>query len=215
MVDSALGLAIVFNGAIYNYRELRAELEAAGYRCFSSGDTEVILKAYHAWGERCVERLNGMFAFAILERDGGRMVLARDRLGIKPLYLAEGAGRLRFASSLPALLAGGGIDTGIDPVGLHHYMTFHAIVPPPRTILSGVRKLPPASLLVVEPNGTMTETRYWEVGYGPSEDEAGLGELDWQERVLAALRLAVKRRLDRKSTRTNYRHSCASRVPSS
>src|SRR3546814_10265436 len=119
MVDSALGLAIVFNGAIYNYRELRAELEAAGYRCFSSGDTEVILKAYHAWGERCVERLNGMFAFAILERDGGRMVLARDRLGIKPLYLAEGAGRLRFASSLPALLAGGGIDTGIDPVGLH------------------------------------------------------------------------------------------------
>ena len=92
MVDPALGLAIVFNGCIYNYPELRAELEGQGYRFFSHGDTEVILKAYHAWGPRCVDKLYGMFAFAIWERDSGRVVLGRDRLGIKPLYLAETPG---------------------------------------------------------------------------------------------------------------------------
>src|SRR3546814_10947800 len=94
-----------------------------------------------------------MFAIALWERESGRVVLARDRLGIKPLYLAETPGALRFASSLPALVAGGGVDTDIDPVGLHHYMTFHAVVPAPHTILKGVRKLPPGSLLVVEPDG--------------------------------------------------------------
>src|SRR3954452_2827169 len=100
MVDPELGLTIVFNGIIYNHRELRGDLAADGYRFFSSGDTEVVLKAYHRWGERCVERFAGMFAFGIAERDSGRLVLARDRLGIKPLYLAEPDGALRFASTL-------------------------------------------------------------------------------------------------------------------
>lgn len=116
MVDAELGLAIVFNGAIYNYRDLRTELEGMGYRFFSQGDTEVILKAYQAWGPDCVTRLNGMFAFAISRRSDGGLFLARDRLGIKPLYLSERKGSLRFASTLPAILAGGGVDTEIDPV---------------------------------------------------------------------------------------------------
>src|SRR3954447_26752633 len=89
MVDPELGLAIVFNGIIYNHRELRGDLAADGYRFFSAGDTEVVLKAYHRWGERCVERFKGMFAFAVSERDSGRLVLARDRLGVKPMYLAD------------------------------------------------------------------------------------------------------------------------------
>jgi len=89
MIDAELGLGIVFNGCIYNYPELRRKLQAIGYRFFSSGDTEVILKAYHAWGTDCVERLIGMFAFALWERDSGRLVLGRDRLGIKPLYYAQ------------------------------------------------------------------------------------------------------------------------------
>ena len=89
MLDPELGLAIVFNGCIYNYRELRQELSAKGHRFFSQGDTEVILKSYAEWGPRCVERFNGMFAFAIWERNSGRVVLARDRLGIKPLYFAR------------------------------------------------------------------------------------------------------------------------------
>ena len=119
MVDPELGLTVVFNGCIYNYPELRTELQAAGYRFFSHGDTEVVLKAFHAWGADCVQRFNGMFAFAVHERDGGRVTLARDRLGIKPLYLAETPGMLRFASTLPALLAAGGVDTDVDPVALN------------------------------------------------------------------------------------------------
>lgn len=142
MIDADLGLTLVFNGCIYNFRELRAELEQMGYKFFSDGDTEVILKAWHAWGESCVTRFLGMFAFAIHERDTGRIITARDRFGIKPLYIAEVAGALRFASSLPALVKAGGIDTSIDRAALHNYMSFHAVVPPPRTIYNGVRKLP-------------------------------------------------------------------------
>ncbi len=194
MVDAELGLSIAFNGAIYNYRELRLELEQLGYRFFSHGDTEVILKAYAAWGERCVERLKGMFAFAIWERDGGRVMLARDRLGIKPLYLAPLAKGLRFASSLPALLAAGGVDTEIDLVGLHHYMTLHAIVPAPRTILRGVKKLEPATTLTIEADGTEHRHRYWDVRFETPESERTTSFEAWQERALSALRTAVKRR---------------------
>ena len=153
MVDGPSGLSGVFNGCIYNYPELRAELEARGHRFFSKGDTEVILKAYAEWGDDFVDHLKGMFAVVLVERDTERVVLARDRLGIKPLYLAEDPDRVRFASTLPALLAGGGIDTSIDPVALHHYLTFHSVVPAPLTILNGVRKLPPATVRVIEPDG--------------------------------------------------------------
>jgi asparagine synthase (glutamine-hydrolysing) len=190
MVDSALGLAVVFNGCIYNYRELRAELEGAGYAFFSTSDTETVLKAYAHWGAACVEHFKGMFAFAVSERDSGRLVLARDRLGIKPLYLAEGRGFLRFASSLPALLEGGGVDTSIDPVALHHYMTFHSVVPAPRTILAGVRKLPPATVRVIEADGSSTERVYWRPVH-----ERTLELPDWKEAVLEGLRAAVRRRM--------------------
>ena len=157
MFDPALGAGIVFNGAVYNHAELRKELQGKGYQFHSTGDTEVLLKAWHAWGPDFVKRLNGMFAFAIWERDSGRVLLGRDRLGIKPLYLATIKGGLRFASSLPALLAAGGVDTAIDPVGLNHYLSLHAIVPPPHTILRGVRKLAPGTLLQIEADGTTQE----------------------------------------------------------
>ncbi len=195
MVDNALGLGVVFNGCIYNYTEMRTELSQAGYRFFSTGDTEVLLKAYHAWGPRFVDRLHGMFAFAIWERDSGRVVLGRDRLGIKPLYLVETPGRLRFASSLPALLAAGEVDTDIDPVALHHYMSFHAVVPAPHTILKGVRKLPPATLLVLEADGTRHQETYWSLDFTPHEDDRLRRRPDWEDAVLDALRVAVKRRL--------------------
>ncbi|HEX6242901.1 MAG TPA: N-acetylglutaminylglutamine amidotransferase [Polyangiales bacterium] len=194
MADPQLGLTIVFNGAIYNYRELRQELEAAGHRFFSQGDTEVILKAYAQWGEHCVERLSGMFAFAVWERDSGRVFLARDRLGIKPLYLAPVPGGLRFASTLPALLAAGGVDTSIDPVALHHYMTLHAIVPAPRTLLAGVRKLAPGTTLTLSPDGTQRMRRYWEVSFETPAGERNTRFEEWQERAMLAMRRAVKRR---------------------
>ena len=100
-----------------------------------------------------------MFAFALWERDNGRVVLARDRLGIKPLYYAETANGLRFASTLPALLAAGRVDTAIDREALHHYMSWHAVVPAPLTILKGIKKLPPATLMIIEPDGTRRQTR--------------------------------------------------------
>lgn len=195
MSDSALGLTLAFNGCIYNYKELRRELEGLGHTFFSDSDTEVILKAYAAWGAACVERFNGMFAFAIQERDSGRLMLARDRLGIKPLYLSEARGVLRFASSLPALLASGDIDTGIDPVALHHYMTFHSVVPAPFTILKGVRKLPPATVALIEPDGRRRDHVYWRPRFERSAEEVSRSAQDWRERTKAALRRAVERRM--------------------
>ncbi len=195
MVDAALGLTVVFNGCIYNYRQLRAELEATGHRFFSTSDTEVIAKSYARWGTACVERFQGMFAFAIAERDTGRLVLARDRLGIKPLYLDHSSTRLRFASTLPALLAAGGTDTSIDRTALAYYMTFHSVVPAPRTILAGVRKLAPATVAVVEPDGRVGDHRYWEAEFSRDRRRTGWSETDWQDALLECLRTAVQRRM--------------------
>ena len=195
MVDAELGLTIAFNGCIYNYPELRRELEGKGYRFFSQGDTEVILKAWHAWGTDCVARFHGMFAFVIHERDSGRVVMARDRFGIKPLYLSEDGHAVRFASTLPALLRSGAIDTSIDREALHHYLTFHAVVPPPRTILNGVRKLPPATIRVIEPDGRKADTVYWNPLYERNPEHSRLTSQDWRDLVLESLRTAVRRRM--------------------
>jgi asparagine synthase (glutamine-hydrolysing) len=200
MHDPELGLTVAFNGCIYNYPELRRQLLAKGYRFFSHSDTEVILKGYREWGERVVDHLYGMFAFAVTELDTGRVVLARDRLGVKPLYWCEtseghGCGSLRFASSLPALVAAGGVDTEIDPVALHHYLTFHSVVPAPHTILRGVHKLPPGTIMRIEPDGKRTEETYWEPVFERSAERANWSDSEWEEAVLASLRTAVERRL--------------------
>lgn len=191
MIDTTLGLSLVFNGAIYNYPELRKELEALGYRFFSGGDTEVLLKGYHAWGKELLPKLNGMFAFAIWERDARRLFIARDRLGIKPLYLARDDKRLRFASSLPALLQGGGVDTSLDAEALNLYLNFHAVVPAPRTILNGVRKLPPATWMSIDADGRSEQHCWWRLEYGCREDERELRLEGWEDRVLDSLREAV------------------------
>ncbi|MEV7226918.1 N-acetylglutaminylglutamine amidotransferase [Polymorphospora sp. NPDC051019] len=195
LVDPQSGLTGVFNGCIYNYRELREELQARGHRFFSSGDTEVVLKAYAQWGDDFVDHLIGMFAVAIVERDTGRLVLARDRLGIKPLYLAETPDRVRFASTLPALLAGGGVDTTIDPVALAHYLSFHSVVPAPRTILRGVGKLPPATVRTYEPDGRVTERVYWNPSFTRHPDRADWSDRDWQDALHESLTTAVRRRM--------------------
>ncbi|MEI4273017.1 N-acetylglutaminylglutamine amidotransferase [Klenkia sp. LSe6-5] len=195
MVDIELGLTCVFNGIVYNYRELREELRGHGYRFASTSDTEVVLKAYHRWGAACVERFLGMFAFVVVERDTGRVVVARDRLGIKPVYLSRGPGRVRIASTLPALVRAGGVDTSIDRVALHHYMSFHAVVPAPRTILAGVGKLPPATVRTYEPDGRESDHVYWSPVHERRADLAGLSPADWQDAVLDSLRTAVRRRM--------------------
>ncbi|PIA70774.1 N-acetylglutaminylglutamine amidotransferase [Pseudomonas sediminis] len=192
MIDSDLGLSMVFNGAIYNYPELRGELEALGYRFFSGGDTEVLLKGYHAWGEKLLPKLNGMFAFAVWERDKQSLFIARDRLGVKPLYLSRTGERLRFASSLPALLQGGDIAKTLDAVALNHYLNFHAVVPAPRTILAGVEKLPPATWMRVDADGKVEQHTWWTLQFGPQGEEVNFGFEEWRDRTLQTMREAVE-----------------------
>jgi asparagine synthase (glutamine-hydrolysing) len=189
MTDPDTGCTLVFNGVIYNYRELRAELQALGQRFSSNGDTEVILKAYAAWGDEAVPRLEGMFAFALWDPRTQNLLLARDRFGMKPLYLAQDAQRLRFASSLPVLLAGGGVNKAVDPIALHHLFTLHSVVPAPRTILQGVRKLEPAHCLRLRPDGHHTLQPYWSLR--AQRPQPVPTEAQWLERTRAALRQAV------------------------
>jgi asparagine synthase (glutamine-hydrolysing) len=195
MVDADLGLTLVFNGCIYNYQELREQLRADGYRFFSAADSEVVIKAFHKWGVHCVDRFKGMFAFAIADRETGVVTLARDRLGIKPLYVATAPGRLRFASSVRALLDAGEVDTELDRAALHHYMTFHSVVPAPLTIYRGVRKLPPATVRVIQPVGSHTDIVYWTPSFGRDPAKASWSDRDWEAALMDALRTAVKRRM--------------------
>ncbi|PNG21994.1 N-acetylglutaminylglutamine amidotransferase [Streptomyces cahuitamycinicus] len=195
MTDARGEVTGVFNGCVYNYPELREELSRLGHRFESTSDTEVVLNAYLRWGTSCVEHFRGMFAFAIVEHRTGRVILARDRLGIKPLYLARTPQRLRFASTLPALLAAGDVDTSLDPVALHQYLSWHATVAAPRTVLNGVRKLPPATVRIVEPDGTHKDHCYWQPSYTRRAECAGMGPDEWRDVVLDALRTAVRRRM--------------------
>jgi asparagine synthase (glutamine-hydrolysing) len=192
MVDPELGLALVFNGTIYNYRALRTQLSARGYRFFSDGDTEVILKAYREWGPACVERLHGMFAIGLWDLRERTLFLARDRFGIKPLYWTANGRRLRFASTPQALLAGGGVDTGIDPAGLQFQFTLHAVIPAPMTLLKGVRKLPPAHTLTIAQDGIGSPVPYWHLE--AVREPGQVTEADWIDRTHAALLAAVRRR---------------------
>lgn len=150
---------LVFNGEIYNYRELRSELEAEGHEFRSDTDSEVIVHGYEEWGVDCVERFRGMFAFAVWDENNERFFLARDRLGIKPLYYLEDAGRFLFASELKAILADKAIEREIDPDGLRHYLKYR-YVPAPLTIWRGITKLEAGCHLVYE-EGEAEIERYW------------------------------------------------------
>ncbi|WP_373236191.1 N-acetylglutaminylglutamine amidotransferase [Cohaesibacter celericrescens] len=194
-IDKSTGLTIVFNGCIYNYPELRQELTGLGHKFASNGDTEVILKAWAEWGQDALPRLQGMFAFVIHEENSGRIIMVRDRFGIKPLYLNESHNHIRFASTLQAILAGGDVDRSIDRAALHHFMSWHAVVPAPRTILKGVRKLPAATVRIIEADGTSTERQYWTPSFESSSADQGRSESEWCDLLLDKLREAVKRRM--------------------
>ena len=194
MVDAAIGLSLVFNGTIYNYPELRHELIVRGHVFFSDGDTEVILRAYAEWGEACVERLHGMFAFAIWDANRQQLFLARDRLGIKPLYFARTGKFFRFASNTQALLAAGEIDTSLDAVALHHQFMLHASVPAPFTVLKGIRKLEQGTTLTLDAAGRTTEKRYWTLS--AQRPSVARSEPEWTEAIHEALRVAVKKRIE-------------------
>ncbi|TNF91647.1 MAG: N-acetylglutaminylglutamine amidotransferase [Gammaproteobacteria bacterium] len=193
LVDEQHELALVFNGTIYNYRELRETLMQRGHQFVTSGDSEVILKAWAEWGKDCVEHLTGMFAFAIWDKKQQILFLARDRLGIKPLYYSATSGRLRFASSIPALLAAGDVDTSIDSVALHHQFTLHGVVPAPMTIVKGVRKLNPGFVMLVKQNQSPMLIPYWGLDARRLRSERTAEE--WIEVIHDELGRAVQRRM--------------------
>ncbi len=159
-------VVLVYNGEIYNFPSLRRELEDRGCRFVTHCDTEVILHAWREWGEACVERLSGMFAFALWQRSTGTLFLARDRLGIKPLYYSVlDDGRLLFGSELKALLAYPGLRRRIDPTAVEDFFAF-GYVPDPKTILRGVAKLPPAHTLHARRGERVPAPRaYWDVTF--------------------------------------------------
>ena len=186
--------AVTFNGEIYNYRELRRELQARGHRFETDTDTEVLLAAFAEWGEDALPRLNGMFALALWDARERALLLARDRLGIKPLYYAEPAGAggagpdFVFASEIKALLASGLVERALDVEGLNQQLTF-LWTPDPFTLFRGVRKLPPGHLLTLR-DGRATVREWWDVSF--DEIEEGKSEEWWRSRVLETLERVVR-----------------------
>ncbi len=183
---------VTFNGEIYNYLEIKKELEGRGHRFQSGTDTEVLLAAFAEWGEACLARLNGMFAFALWDESERKLTLARDRLGIKPLYYAqtespEGSSFI-FASEVKAVLATGLVERALDAEALNQFLTF-LWTPDPHTLFRGVRKLPPAHVLTWHKN-EVTVREWWDVSF--DEIEEGRGEEWWRERVLETLDRVVR-----------------------
>lgn len=185
---------ISYNGEVYNFAELRTELEALGHRFRSRTDSEVVLEAWAEWGEACLERFNGLFAFALWDRRERRLWLVRDRYGIKPLYYARAGNAVLFGSEVKAILAHGAYRTSLDVEGLREYFTFQNFFTD-RTLFAGVRLLPPATTLclALDPGPLPEPRRYWDYAFeepeGPVDDAALLEEL---ERLL---RQAVSRQL--------------------
>jgi asparagine synthase (glutamine-hydrolysing) len=181
---------ITFNGEIYNFRELRADLEARGYRFRTQSDTEVIIHAYEAYGRGCLERLRGMFAFAIWDARTRVLLLARDRVGKKPLFYWVARDRLLFASEIKALLADRAVPLAPDPIAVDHFLALH-YVPAPNTAFQGIYKLPAAHWLEVR-NGQIETGRYWKLRYTPKQhltEQDAMAELRW--RLAEAVRLRL------------------------
>jgi asparagine synthase (glutamine-hydrolysing) len=186
-------LWITYNGEVYNFQDLRRELEGCGVRFRSKTDTEVVLAAYDRWGVECLQRLCGMFAFALWDAPRHRLFLARDRLGKKPLYYAEYAGRFAFASELKALVADPEFPREVDQAALSLYLQY-GYVPSPYSIFRAARKLPPAHWAIWE-DGRLTVRRYWDPIEIALTAPFGGTETDAEERLESLLTDAVRGRM--------------------
>jgi len=186
-------LRITFNGEIYNYRELRSELEAKGFAFVSTSDTEVLLNLYADRGEAMVHALRGMYAFAIWDERKKGVFLARDAFGIKPLYYADDGATLRFASQVKALVASGAIETNPEPAGYVGFLTW-GCVPEPFTLYRRIRALPAGCHMWVDPSGCREPRRFFSIRDEFSAAEASARRTrheDSAERVILALRDSV------------------------
>lgn len=187
MTSADGSIHLVYNGEIYNFHDVADRLRRDGHDVSGRSDTEVLLAAYQAWGERCVDHLNGMFAFVIVDQGRGRVFAARDRFGEKPLFMARRPDGIAFASELKALLAGGVLGREIDPYALYQYFTL-GYVAEPRTIFAGARRVPPASAVSIE-GGAVREWTYW---HPPEPREEVLDPAEAARRSLGILRDAVR-----------------------
>src|SRR3954451_7952767 len=181
---------IVYNGELFNARELRGELEASGHRFRTRCDTEVVVRGYAQWGRAVLDRMLGMWAFCVWDRDARTLFLARDRLGVKPLVYAQLPGGVVFASEIKALIASGLVERRLDPEPLPHYLSAFA-VPEPYTLVKGVRRLPSAHALEVRPDG-IREYAYWDCAIPEEQDR---GAQSYREEVAGLLDDAVRRQL--------------------
>ena len=186
---------IVYNGEVYNHESLRRELEAAGHVYRSRTDTETVLHLYEEMGPECVERLDGMFAFAIWDARRGRLFLARDRLGVKPLYYRLTSDGLIFGSEVRAILRHPAVSAELDEESFFHYLTF-AFVPAPRTMYAGIDKVAPAERLTISRDGTVERDRYW-TPFSPeaAATAASMSDHAAEEHVLELLRSSVRKRM--------------------
>jgi asparagine synthase (glutamine-hydrolysing) len=186
---------IVFNGEIYNHLELRPGLEARGHRYRSATDTETLIHLYEEHGEGMLHRVRGMFAFAIWDARRQRLFLARDRVGIKPLYWTVADGRFVFGSEIKALLAHPAVERELDPVALYHYLTY-LTTPAPQTLFRGISKLPAGHCMTVSGDGAISVRRWWDVAEAGAPDAALLADEDaCAAHVLELLGNAVEERL--------------------
>lgn len=188
MANETGEIVVAYNGEIYNFRELRAELQAAGHSFRSTSDTEVIVHLYEEEGDACVRRLRGMFAFALWDARRARLLLARDRVGVKPLYYALTPRTFLFASELKSLLADATVDRSVDARAIDRFLTYYYL-PGDETPFASIRKLPPAHCLVVE-NGRVSVTRYWDLRFSDEVCVPGFREATHQLRELLARSVA-------------------------
>ena len=186
---------IVYNGEVYNFRELRSELESAGHRFQSQTDTEVVLKAWIEWGEDALQRLNGMFAFAIWDGVEREIVLARDRYGIKPLYIAQAGKTFLFASEIKSLLRHPAMSAQLDQSGIVEYLTFQNFFTP-RTLFRGVELLPAATLARLSlANGKLRQSQYWDWSFAQPDKNEKAGKQEYVEELHRLFAQAVERQL--------------------
>ena len=184
---------VMQNGEIYNYVELRRELEDRGHRFETTCDTEVLVHAYEEWGVECVQRLNGEFAFAVWDRDEHQLFLARDRFGIRPLFVAEFGGDFIFASECKALLRHPDAGRSLDPLGLVETLTIWSTLPD-RSAFTGIRELPPGHVIRLGPDGMPRQARWWDIDFREPERPARRVD-DYADELLALLTDAVRIRL--------------------
>jgi asparagine synthase (glutamine-hydrolysing) len=192
--DKDAQLTMVYNGCIYNYKELREDLVKKGYVFKTVGDTEVVLKSYQEWGYDCLKKFEGDFALAVWDNRNKKLFLARDRFGVKPLYFSNNKNFFRFGSSLQSIIAKKDINLELDNQSLHMHFSLHSVVPAPNTIFKNIKKVPPGHYLVIGPDQKILTNAYWKLD-SSSQSELITDENEAKEQIKNLLLNAIQKRI--------------------